>query len=68
MTTLKKLTLPQSVALVFAGLLAAGMLYGGSTGDYRLVDRAMAPGILGITFLLGISASRATKNGEKNGG
>lgn len=62
-----KPTMPQLVALVFAGLLAASMVYGAITKDYELTDRAMAPGILGITFLLGLSAARATKNGGKNG-
>lgn len=61
-----KLTLPQAVALGFAGLLAASMIYGMVTGDYQPADRATAPGILGITFLLGVEAKKATKGAEQH--
>lgn len=58
---MRRPTLPEAVAVVFAGILAASMIYGGVTGSYDAADRAMAPGILGVTFLLGLSAARSTK-------
>lgn len=63
---MKRLTLPQVVALAFAALLGVTILYSMFTKDNQPATLATAPGILGITFLLGVSAAKATKgvNGD----